>query len=105
MQQPQNIPPEMAFDKLSTVDETSIEAATRVESLGEKIMTISARNVLEGTIKDIKKGATTAHVLIEVKGLTLTAAITDESVEDLNLNVGKKVKAVIKSSDVMVATD
>ncbi len=68
-------------------------------------MKISARNVLEGTIKEIKTGATTAHVLIDVKGLTVTAAITNESVEELGLQVGKKVKAVIKSSDVMVAAD
>lgn len=100
-----HIPPEMAFEELSTVEEASIEAVTQAESLGGKIMNISARNVFEGTIKEIKEGATTAHVLIEVKGLTLTAAITNESVEDLRLEVGKKVKAVIKSSDVMVATD
>lgn len=100
-----NIPPEMAFEEVSTVEQPSIEGFTQAENLGEKIMKISARNILEGTIKEIKEGATTAHVLIEVKGLTLTAAITNESVEDLRLEVGKKVKAVIKSSDVIVATD
>ncbi len=68
-------------------------------------MKISARNILEGTIKEIKKGATTAHVLIDVKGVIVTASITNESVESLGLNVGGKAKAVIKSSDVMVAVD
>jgi molybdopterin-binding protein len=66
---------------------------------------ISARNVLEGTVKEIKEGATTAHVLIDVKGNTITASITNESVEELDLQVGKKVYAVIKSSEVMVAVD
>ncbi len=66
---------------------------------------ISARNVLEGTVKEIKEGATTAHVLIDVKGNTITASITNESVEELGLQVGKKVYAVIKSSEVMVAVD
>jgi molybdopterin-binding protein len=66
---------------------------------------ISARNVLEGTVKEIKAGATTSHVLIDVKGNTITAAITNESVDDLDLQVGKKIYAVIKSSDVMVAVD
>jgi molybdopterin-binding protein len=74
-------------------------------SLENRTMKISARNVLEGTIKEIKEGTTTAHILIDVKGMTVTAAITNESVEDLHLEVGKKVKAIIKSSDVMVATD
>ncbi|MEK4031733.1 TOBE domain-containing protein [Methylocystis sp. IM3] len=66
-------------------------------------MKISARNVLDGTVKDIKKGATTAHVLIDVNGAIVTAAITNESVDELALKVGEKVKAIIKSSDVMVA--
>jgi molybdopterin-binding protein len=66
-------------------------------------MKISARNVLDGTVKEIKKGATTAHVLIDVNGAVVTAAITNESVDELALKVGEKVKAIIKSSDVMVA--
>ena len=68
-------------------------------------MNISARNVLEGTVKEVKKGTTTSHVLIDVKGLTVTASITNESVDELGLKTGAKVKAVIKSSDVMVAVD
>jgi molybdopterin-binding protein len=68
-------------------------------------MKISARNVFEGTVKEIKKGATTAHVLIDVKGLTVTASITNEAVDELGLKAGSKVKTIIKSSDVMVAVD
>jgi len=68
-------------------------------------MKISARNVFDGTVKEVVKGATTAHVTIDVHGLTVAASITNESVEDLGLNVGSRVKAVIKSSDVMVAVD
>lgn len=68
-------------------------------------MKISARNVLEGTVKEVKLGTTTAHVVIDVKGLTLTASITNESVDELGLKAGVKVKAIIKSSDVMVAVD
>jgi molybdopterin-binding protein len=66
---------------------------------------ISARNVLEGNITEIKKGATTSHVLIDVKGSIITASITNESVDELGLQVGKKAYAVIKSSEVMVAVD
>lgn len=66
---------------------------------------ISARNVLVGKVKEIKKGATTSHVLIETGGALLTASITNEAVDDLELRAGREVKAIIKSSDVIVAVD
>ena len=69
-------------------------------------MRISARNVLSGKVVAITKGATTAHVRIEIGPETVvTAAITNEAVEALNLEVGKPASAVIKASDVMVAID
>ncbi len=68
-------------------------------------MMISARNILEGTVKDVKKGATTSHVLIDVKGLTLTASITNEAVDELGLKPGLQVKTIVKASDVMVAVE
>jgi molybdopterin-binding protein len=68
-------------------------------------MKISARNVLKGKIVDVVKGATTAHVRIDVGGTILTASITNESVEDLGLVKGMSASAVIKSSDVMVAVE
>jgi molybdopterin-binding protein len=67
-------------------------------------MKISARNVLEGTIREIRKGATTTHVAIEVKGdEIITASITNEAVEELDLKRGTDAYAVIKASDVMIA--
>lgn len=68
-------------------------------------MKISARNVLKGKIVDIAKGATTAHVRIDVGGAIVTASITNEAVDDLGLVKGMAASAVIKSSDVMVAID
>ncbi len=68
-------------------------------------MKISARNVLAGTIREIRKGATTSHVLLDVAGTVITASITNEAVDDLKLTVGATAYAVIKSSDVMVGID
>jgi len=68
-------------------------------------MKLSARNKLKGKILDVKKGATTAHVEIEVGGTVLTASITNEAVEELKLAKGMKAYAVIKASDVMVGID
>ncbi len=65
-------------------------------------MKISARNKLKGKITKVIKGATTSHVLIDVNGATVTASITNESVEDLKLKEGMEAYAIIKSSDVMV---
>jgi molybdopterin-binding protein len=62
---------------------------------------ISARNVLAGKIAEIQTGATTAHMRIDVA--IVTASITNEAVEDLNLKAGDDVHAVIKASDVVVA--
>jgi len=68
-------------------------------------MKISARNQIHGTIVEVHKGATTAHVLIDVGGAVLTASITNESVDALKLVKGQKAYAVIKASDVMVGVD
>jgi molybdopterin-binding protein len=66
-------------------------------------MKLSARNQIPGTIKDVRPGATTSHVTIEISPTVLiTASITNESVEELGLKPGQKAFAVIKSSDVMI---
>lgn len=68
-------------------------------------MKLSARNRLAGTVVDVKKGATTAHVRIDIGGQVVTAAITNDSADELQLAPGKKAYAVIKASDVMVGVD
>jgi molybdopterin-binding protein len=75
-------------------------------SMGDHAMKISARNKLQGKIIEVKKGATTAHVRLEIApGQIITASITNEAVEELGLKPGAKASAVIKASDVMIATD
>ncbi len=68
-------------------------------------MKISARNVLKGTIKDVKKGATTAHVRLDINGTIITASITNEAVDELGLKAGQQACAVIKASDVMIGIE
>lgn len=68
-------------------------------------MKISARNSLKGKITKIIKGATTSHVLIDVGGATVTAAITNESVEEMALKEGMPAYAIVKASDVMVGVE
>ena len=68
-------------------------------------MKISARNRLKGKIIEVKKGTTTAHVKIDVGGQIVTAAITNESVDELKLAAGQPAYAIVKASDVMVGID
>lgn len=68
-------------------------------------MRISARNVLKGKVVEVVKGATTAHVRLDVGGTIVTASITNAAVDDLKLAVGQQAYAVVKASDVMIAVD
>ena len=64
---------------------------------------LSARNQIKGKILEVKKGATTSHVRIDIgNGIVITSAITNEAVADLNLKAGDEAWAVIKASDVMI---
>jgi molybdopterin-binding protein len=71
----------------------------------EKLTKVSARNQLKGTVAEVQKGQTTAHVRINVGAATLTASITNEAADELKLAKGMTVHAVIKASDVMVGVD
>lgn len=67
-------------------------------------MKLSARNQLKGRIVEVRRGATTAHVRIDIgNGIIVTSSITNEAVDDLGLAAGDEAIAVIKASDVMVA--
>lgn len=68
-------------------------------------MKLSARNQLKGRIVEVRKGQTTAHVRLDVNGTMITASITNEAVDELRLANGQDACAVIKASDVMIATD
>jgi molybdopterin-binding protein len=69
-------------------------------------MEISARNTLKGKVKRLTQGAVNTEVVVELtNGVEVVSIITKESAERLNLAEGKEVYAVIKASDVMIATD
>ncbi|HSQ48168.1 MAG TPA: TOBE domain-containing protein [Candidatus Deferrimicrobiaceae bacterium] len=69
-----------------------------------KSLKLSARNQFKGKIVNIEKGVITAKVKVEVTvPVTITAVITKDAVEDLNLKVGDEVSAIVKSTEVMIA--
>ena len=67
-------------------------------------MRISARNQLKETVRGIRRGEAIANVELDMGGNRLVASITVEAVEDLGLSEGSQVTAIVKASDVMLAT-
>ena len=69
-------------------------------------MNISARNVFNGTIKQVVRGAVNSEVTIELPdGTEIVSIITNKSVDYLKLAEGKQAYAVIKASNVMIAVN
>jgi molybdopterin-binding protein len=69
-------------------------------------MQISARNQLKGTVKKVEHGAVNSEVTIELSGgIEVVSIITRQSAEQLQITEGNTVFAVIKASDVMIATE
>jgi len=69
-------------------------------------MKISARNRLKGVVRSVECGNVAARVRIEIKTpCVITALITKEAVETLDIKKGDEVEAVIKATEVMVAKE
>lgn len=67
-------------------------------------MRLSARNQLAGTVTKINEGAAIGNVELDVAGQRLVASITVEAIHELGLREGSEVVAIVKASDVMLAT-
>ena len=69
-------------------------------------MKLSARNQLPATVRSVTEGQVMAEVVVTVDGgHEVVGAITAESARRLGLAKGKRVTVVIKSTEVMLATD
>ena len=68
-------------------------------------MALSTRNRLPGTITGVVKGEAAAKVSLDVEGNKMVALITRESADELGLEEGQRVVALVKATDVMIQTD
>jgi len=69
-----------------------------------KSLKLSARNQFKGKVLAVEKGVITAKVKVEVKmPVTVTAVITKEAVDELDIKVGDEVTAIVKSTEIMIA--
>jgi molybdopterin-binding protein len=69
-------------------------------------MKVSARNMLKGKVKTIKHGAVNSEVVIQLpNGPEIVSIVTKASAENLDLQEGKDVYAIIKATNVIIGTD
>jgi molybdopterin-binding protein len=69
-------------------------------------MKLSARNMLKGKVVEIDKGQVTAIVRVDIGGgNVITSSITMAALEDLKLEKGSDVHAIIKASEVLLGVE
>ncbi|MET8905065.1 MULTISPECIES: TOBE domain-containing protein [unclassified Streptomyces] len=96
-----------AADDLALTAGTAVRAlvkSTEVALATGRVEGLSIRNRLPGTVTALATGGAMASVGIAVEGGSLTAVVTREAAEDLGLSVGAPVVALIKSTEVSLAT-
>ncbi|MFF7206460.1 molybdopterin-binding protein [Streptomyces sp. NPDC008141] len=78
--------------------------ATEVALATGTIDGLSIRNQIPGTVSDVSAGGAMASVKVDIEGGGLTAAITNDAVTDLGLTAGSTVVALIKSTEISLAS-
>jgi len=69
-------------------------------------MKTSARNQLRGTVSSLEKGAVNGSVTLDIgAGQTITATLTNDSIDELQLGIGSPAIALIKASFVLLSPD
>jgi len=69
-------------------------------------MKYGARNTLEGKVVKVKKGDAMSQVSVEISGNNqLSSVMTVDSLEELDLKEGDRVKAVVKAVNVLLVKE
>jgi molybdate transport system regulatory protein len=66
---------------------------------------ISLQNKMECIIKEIKKGFLLSSLILDYNGNQISSVITSAAVEQLSLEVGDKVTALVKTNEIIIAPD
>jgi molybdopterin-binding protein len=73
---------------------------------GVNTLKLSARNVLKGEVKSIQHGAVNSEVVVQLPGgIEIVSIITKTAAQNLQLKEGKEVYAIVKATNVILATD
>jgi molybdopterin-binding protein len=66
-------------------------------------MKIGARNKLEGKVVDVKRGSVMAQVRVELAGgAQMESVMTLDSLDDMAIKVGDKVRVAVKAVNVLL---
>ena len=88
------------YNRLEECLSLALSGMRQSEVMGLKL---SARNQLKGKVVAVEKGVITAKVKVEITvPAIVTAVITKEAVEDLDLKLGDMVQAIVKSTEIMI---
>ncbi|MFI1399961.1 molybdopterin-binding protein [Streptomyces sp. NPDC020681] len=96
-----------AVEELGIFVGSSVRAlfkSTEVSLATGPVEGLSIRNQLPGTVTDVSTGGAMAGVKVSVDGGELTAVITKDAVTELGLTSGSSVVALIKSTEISLAT-
>ncbi|MFF3511298.1 molybdopterin-binding protein [Streptomyces sp. NPDC002573] len=96
-----------AVDELDLAPGASVSAlvkSTEVALARAVVDGVSIRNQLPGAVDDVTTGAAMASVKLTIAGGALTAVITKDAAEDLGLVAGSSAVALIKSTEISLAT-
>ncbi|MFE7357129.1 molybdopterin-binding protein [Streptomyces sp. NPDC057543] len=96
-----------AVKELGLAEGSAVRAlvkSTEVSLATGPVTGLSIRNQLPGTVAAVATGGAMASVKITVDGGQLTAAITKDAVTELGLEAGSPVVALMKSTEVSLAT-
>ena len=91
---------------LANLDQRLGDTNSLYQFLRRISMKVSARNLFNGTVTSITKGAVNAEVALGLKGdTTITAVVTNGAIENLGLKEGMDAYAIVKASSIVIATD
>src|ERR1044071_9019118 len=79
-------------------------APRRVRPVG-MLVSISGRNQLRGIVEEVRADGLLAQVRLRIGDQRLTAVITRDAVDELQLRRGEEALAILKSTEVMIAKD
>ncbi len=95
---------EAEIDRLLARQQPEARRRARPADPDESLGGLSARNRLHGFIEEVRVDGLLAQVRLRVGDQTLTAVVTADAVRALKLRRGGDAIAIIKSTEVMIAT-
>jgi molybdopterin-binding protein len=97
---------ELETNILTQKNSIDVDSSLTEATIKKKPLKVSSRNVLKGVVIEVKDGPVNSEVTLEiVHKVKLTSVITRVSSVELELEVGKEAYAVIKSTDIVIASE